>query len=46
MPEITASLSENIRARSFLPGFLIAASTAEKRKPLGVFIITSYTLKN
>ena len=37
VPAIDDSTSEKISAKSFLPGFLIAASVMEKKKPPGVF---------
>jgi hypothetical protein len=35
IPAIRASCSEKIRARSFRPGFLMAAAAAENRYPFG-----------
>jgi hypothetical protein len=38
VPAIGDSTSEKMSARSFLPGFFIAASVTEKKKPFGVFM--------
>jgi len=44
VPAMTASASETMRAISFRPGFLIAASAVEKRKPFGPRLFVNFDM--
>jgi hypothetical protein len=45
VPAIADSTSETMSARSFLPGFFIAASATEKKNPFGILIEVSFFME-